>query len=179
MRVERAGAGAVIVGAVAVVYFRFLRSWHLSWGATAEEASGEVAGRQDNTGDAAVADGPDRRSGIRPDPVLQHDGAGRLAVGRDEHGQRAVQPGPPAHRPDPRGFPGSPPPRRPSRPGPDGPGTVPAMPWPVTSSTASGRTSRQPRSADGAVGLARHLLYDPDLDAESGVLEAGASAGDE
>ena len=71
------------------------------------------------------------------------------------------------------------PPRRPSRPGPDGPGTVPAMPWPVTSSTASGRTSRQPRSADGAVGLARHLLYDPDLDAESGVLEAGASAGDE
>ena len=59
------------------------------------------------------------------------------------------------------------------------PRTVPAMPWPVTSSTASGRTSRQPRSADGAVGLARHLLYDPDLDAESGVLEAGASAGDE
>ena len=108
MRVERAGAGAVIVGAVAVVYFRFLRSWHLSWGATAEEASGEVAGRQDNTGDAAVADGPDRLPGVRPDPVLEEDGAGRLAVGRDEHGERAVQPGPPADRPDPPRIPGHP-----------------------------------------------------------------------
>jgi hypothetical protein len=27
-------------------------------------------------------------------------------------------------------------------------------------------------------GLARHLLYDPDLDAESGVLETWASVGD-
>ena len=26
------------------VYFRFLRPWHLTWGATAQEASSEVAG---------------------------------------------------------------------------------------------------------------------------------------
>ena len=41
---QRAGAGLVIVGAVAVVYFRLLRPWHLHWGATAREAGGEVAG---------------------------------------------------------------------------------------------------------------------------------------
>jgi len=34
----------VIVGAVAVAYFRFMRPWHLNWGATAEEASGEATG---------------------------------------------------------------------------------------------------------------------------------------
>ena len=34
----------MIVGAAAAVYFRVLRPWHLHWGATAEEASGEVAG---------------------------------------------------------------------------------------------------------------------------------------
>jgi hypothetical protein len=41
---KRAGTGLVIVGAVVVVYFRFLRPWHLHWGATAQEAGGEVAG---------------------------------------------------------------------------------------------------------------------------------------
>ena len=41
---RRAGIGLVIVGAAAAVYFRFLRPWHLHWGATAQEASGEVAG---------------------------------------------------------------------------------------------------------------------------------------
>ena len=45
MQGRRAGAGLVIAGAVAAaVYFRFLREWHLHWGATADEASGEVAG---------------------------------------------------------------------------------------------------------------------------------------
>jgi hypothetical protein len=45
MRGQRAGAGLVIVGAAAAaVYFGFLRRWHLRWGATAQEASGEVAG---------------------------------------------------------------------------------------------------------------------------------------
>ena len=39
-----AGTGLVIVGAAAALYFRFLRRWHLHWGATAEEVSGEVAG---------------------------------------------------------------------------------------------------------------------------------------
>ena len=39
-----AGTGLVIVGAAAAVYFRFLRPWHLHWGATAQEVSGEVAG---------------------------------------------------------------------------------------------------------------------------------------
>ena len=34
----------MVVGAAAAVYFRFLRPWHLHWGATPEEASGEVAG---------------------------------------------------------------------------------------------------------------------------------------
>ena len=34
----------MIAGAAAAVYFRVLRPWHLHWGATAEEASGEVAG---------------------------------------------------------------------------------------------------------------------------------------
>jgi len=37
-------AGAVIAGAAALVYFRFLRDWHLHWGATPAEARGEVAG---------------------------------------------------------------------------------------------------------------------------------------
>ena len=44
MQVKGVGAGLVIVGAAAAVYFRVLRPWHLHWGATAEEASGEVAG---------------------------------------------------------------------------------------------------------------------------------------
>ena len=37
-------AGAVVAGAAALVYFRFLRDWHLHWGATPAEARGEVAG---------------------------------------------------------------------------------------------------------------------------------------
>ncbi len=41
---RRAGAGLIIVGAAAGLYFRFLRQWHLHWGATPQEASGEVAG---------------------------------------------------------------------------------------------------------------------------------------
>jgi hypothetical protein len=41
---KRAGTGLVIAGAAAVVYFRLLRPWHLHWGATAQEAGGEVAG---------------------------------------------------------------------------------------------------------------------------------------
>ena len=42
---RRAGTGLVIVGAAAVaVYFRFLRRWHLHWGATAQEVSGKVVG---------------------------------------------------------------------------------------------------------------------------------------
>ena len=41
---KRLGAGAALVGATALVYFGFLRGWHLHWGATAQEACGEVAG---------------------------------------------------------------------------------------------------------------------------------------
>jgi len=44
VHVKGVGAGLVIVGAAAAVHFRVLRPWHLHWGATAEEASGEVAG---------------------------------------------------------------------------------------------------------------------------------------
>jgi hypothetical protein len=45
MRGQRAGTGLVIAGAAAAaVYFGFLRRWHLRWGATAQEATGEVAG---------------------------------------------------------------------------------------------------------------------------------------
>ena len=40
---RRAGTGLVIVGAAAV-YFRFLRQWHLHWGATAQEVRGKVVG---------------------------------------------------------------------------------------------------------------------------------------
>jgi hypothetical protein len=45
MQGKRVGAGFVIAGtAAAVAYFRVLRAWHLHWGATPEEAAGEVAG---------------------------------------------------------------------------------------------------------------------------------------
>ena len=44
MQLKRVGAGLAIAGAVAAVYFRLLRPWHLNWGATAEEARGELAG---------------------------------------------------------------------------------------------------------------------------------------
>jgi hypothetical protein len=41
---KRAGTGLVIAGAAAAVYFGVLRQWHLHWGATAQEATSEVAG---------------------------------------------------------------------------------------------------------------------------------------
>ena len=44
MLAKRIGTGLAILGAAAVVYARFLRPWHLHWGATAQEAGGEVAG---------------------------------------------------------------------------------------------------------------------------------------
>ena len=44
MRGKRLCAGAAFVGATAVVYFWLLRDWQLHWGATAQEARGEVAG---------------------------------------------------------------------------------------------------------------------------------------
>src|SRR5215469_10730252 len=45
MKGKRATAGLVIAAAaIAVAYFRFLRPWHLGWGATAQEADGTVAG---------------------------------------------------------------------------------------------------------------------------------------
>jgi len=34
-----------VAAAMAVAYFRFLRPWHLRWGATAQEADGAAAGR--------------------------------------------------------------------------------------------------------------------------------------
>ena len=44
MQVKQVGAGLAIAGAAAAVYFRFRRPWHLNWGATPEEVSGEAAG---------------------------------------------------------------------------------------------------------------------------------------
>ena len=41
---NRLGAAVMLVGGAALVYFGFLRDWHLHWGATAREAGGEVAG---------------------------------------------------------------------------------------------------------------------------------------
>jgi len=41
---KQLGAGAALVGAAALVYFWFLRDWHLHWGATPQETRGEVAG---------------------------------------------------------------------------------------------------------------------------------------
>jgi hypothetical protein len=41
---RRLGTGAALVAAAALVYFGFLRDWHLHWGATAQEARGEAAG---------------------------------------------------------------------------------------------------------------------------------------
>ena len=67
---------------------------------------GPVAGRQDDPRDAAAAQRPDRLPGVRPDPVLEQQRARGPAVDRDEHGERAVQPGPPADGPDPRRIPG-------------------------------------------------------------------------
>ena len=44
MVIKRLGAGLVIAGAAVACYFRFARQWHLHWGATPQEVSGEVAG---------------------------------------------------------------------------------------------------------------------------------------
>jgi hypothetical protein len=47
MRGKRVYPALAVVAAAAAgvaVYFRFLRPWHLTWGATAQEASGEIAG---------------------------------------------------------------------------------------------------------------------------------------
>lgn len=41
---KRIGAGFLVVGGAVAVYFAVLRDWHLHWGATAQEASGEAAG---------------------------------------------------------------------------------------------------------------------------------------
>ena len=41
---KRLGTGLILVGAAALLYFKFLRERLLHWGATAEEARGEVAG---------------------------------------------------------------------------------------------------------------------------------------
>jgi hypothetical protein len=41
---NRLGAAAALAGGAALVYFGFLRDWHLHWGATPQEAGGEVAG---------------------------------------------------------------------------------------------------------------------------------------
>jgi hypothetical protein len=41
---KRLGTGAALVAAAALVYFWFLRDWHLHWGATPQEARGEAAG---------------------------------------------------------------------------------------------------------------------------------------
>jgi hypothetical protein len=41
---RRLSTGMVLVGVAALAYFRFVRDWHLHWGATADEAHGEVAG---------------------------------------------------------------------------------------------------------------------------------------
>lgn len=44
IRVRRAGAGLALLSAAAAACLRFLRRWHMNWGATDTEASGEVAG---------------------------------------------------------------------------------------------------------------------------------------
>jgi hypothetical protein len=40
---RRFGAAVILVAGAVLVYFGFLRDWHLHWGATAQEAGGEVA----------------------------------------------------------------------------------------------------------------------------------------
>jgi hypothetical protein len=42
--VRRIGTCVALLSAAAVAYFRFLRPWHMNWGATNAEASGAVAG---------------------------------------------------------------------------------------------------------------------------------------
>jgi hypothetical protein len=43
-RLRSIGTGFALLSAAAAAYFRFLRPWHLNWGATEMESSGEVAG---------------------------------------------------------------------------------------------------------------------------------------
>ena len=38
MRVRRIGTGLAVLSAAAAAYFRFLRPWHMNWGATEIEA---------------------------------------------------------------------------------------------------------------------------------------------
>ena len=38
-----AGAVLAMLAGVCVAYFGFLRRWHMTWGATAQEAGGQVA----------------------------------------------------------------------------------------------------------------------------------------
>ena len=41
---KRTGTVLAVLAGVAVAYFGFLRRWHMTWGATAQEAGGQVAG---------------------------------------------------------------------------------------------------------------------------------------
>lgn len=41
---KRTGTALAMLAGVAAAYFGFLRRWHMTWGATAQEASGQVAG---------------------------------------------------------------------------------------------------------------------------------------
>jgi hypothetical protein len=43
-RVQRIGTGVALLSAAAAAYVRFLRPWHMNWGATETESSGGVAG---------------------------------------------------------------------------------------------------------------------------------------
>jgi hypothetical protein len=53
MLARRLGAAVPLAGAATLVYFWFLRDWHLHWGATPAEVAGEVAGDE-----------------LMPDPVI-------------------------------------------------------------------------------------------------------------
>jgi hypothetical protein len=41
---RRIGIASAVAAALAALYFRFLRKWHMHWGASDEEAHGEVVG---------------------------------------------------------------------------------------------------------------------------------------
>jgi hypothetical protein len=41
---RRIGIASAVAAALAALYFRFLRKWHMNWGASDEEAHGEVLG---------------------------------------------------------------------------------------------------------------------------------------
>ena len=123
---------------------------HAGQGADRVGGLGPVAGGQDDAGNAAAADGPDRLPGIGGILSSRISAQGGLAVGRDEHGQRAVQAGRACG--DSARLVGSP--RHPAqlaRPTRNRPGlaTVPVMPWPGYSVTAwagpAGSRARPPR----------------------------------